>query len=601
MLVHAAELAASDTLVGYGDLLMARWPELDAERRQQLEQAILALPESFDAQRPEVGQRRRDRLIALLEPSQLVGQEAQELSARLRAEGHAEGNPPLVGPIQTGFARVEDDELLRMRGVDPQVGDNGRLLTLARAVRDWHSARTQADVETPPIDELVDALGELVAELPGLHAGGRVDELLFDEAEGHLAQGALDLAEQLDPESPQEHHQLVLQIARYVADHRLPDASQEDPDAFDSDMPSWSWPAPRLEAASIYLALARYPQLASDEVLGALSKAAADPSAAVRARMAEYGWWVIGADVDRVWEWATVASQTEERSYVLAAWLVTISHLYVVDADRAVALAVEVGKRQLPAGPQRHLLDALAGLLAEWWIYDERPEGRALLEELLGGLGAHMDEVSEVAGRLRGAVSFDDRPDAASVRGRGFALMAQLLDVACQRFDDLLGQAPPDRRALQKVSQLLDTLCAELYFSSGAYERDEDEEGEVLDPARFYAEASSVLDQAVRVSIPRAADHVVRTLTHFVDVDPPGVLARLRKALVAGERWGLAGDSLTEAHMMPTVSHILAAHRDLLMRDSQARADLVAALSTFSRAGSPSARRILYGLDDMFR
>ena len=75
----------------------------------------------------------------------------------------------------------------------------------------------------------------------------------------------------------------------------------------------------------------------------------------------------------------------------------------------------------------------------------------------------------------------------------------------------------------------------------------------------------------------------------IVDVDPGGVLRRLHVLLGNGERWGLSADSLTENHLMPTVSHLLAAHRDLLMSDAQARADLVGALSTFSRTGSPSA------------
>ena len=544
---------------------------------------------------------RRDRLIALPAPAELVTQEARELAARLRAEGRHEGNAPLFGPIQAEFAAVDEDAVLRMRGVDPQLGDNGRLLTLTRAVRDWHSARTQADIETRPLRELVEALTALAAELPGLRAEGRADHLLLDEADGHLAQGALDLAERVDLDTPAKQLELVLQIAGHASEHQLPDASLEDPGDFDPDTASWPWPAPRREAASVYLTLARYPELASDEVLDALSRAAVDPSFAVRAQVAEYGWWVIRADVDRVWEWATAASQTEERSYVLASWLVTISNLYVVDADRAVALAVAVRERQLPGGPQRHLTDTLAGLFAEWWIYDERPEGREVLDELLGDLGAHVDEASEVARRFRRAVSFEAGADAASVRQRGFALMAQLLDVAQQRFDELFSQAPVDERAGRAISHLLDVLCAELYFSSGAYERDEEEAGAVPDPARFYTEASTTLDQAVRVKMPRAADYIVRTLTHFVDVDPSGVLARLRQVLEVGEPWGLAGDSLTEGHLMPAISHILAAHRDLLMRDSQARANLVGALSAFSRAGSPSARRILYGLDDMFR
>jgi len=49
------------------------------------------------------------------------------------------------------------------------------------------------------------------------------------------------------------------------------------------------------------------------------------------------------------------------------------------------------------------------------------------------------------------------------------------------------------------------------------------------------------------------------------------------------------------------VERYLASHRDLVMRDRQCRAILVTSLEGFLDAGWPSARRLLYGLDDMFR
>jgi hypothetical protein len=395
----------------------------------------------------------------------------------------------------------------------------------------------------------------------------------------------------------------VLEIARASAAHPLPDAAKEDPDRWDSDHPIWGWPSPRVEAAGMYLVLSRYPELTSAEVLDGLSAAAADPSAAVRMKIAEYGWWAMRADVDRVWGWATNTVKDEPRAAVLVAQLVTVSHLYRADADRAVALATTIREGELASRGSGHLLVALAGLLAEWWIYDARREGRALLDEVLGDLPAHIEEATEVTHRLRRAVAFEDADAARAheVRARAFSYFTELVHVACDHFDVLITQDNPDARRVRQISTLLDALAAELYFSSGAYERDDTDGGPAPDPSRFYADAGALLDELVRIGIPHAADYLVRTLTHFVDVDPRGVLRRLHIVLGNGERWGLSADSLTENHLMPTVSHLLAAHRDLLMSDAQARADLVGALSTFSRAGSPSARRILYGLDDMFR
>jgi hypothetical protein len=601
-LTYATALAASDTLVAYGDVLIAVWPTLEDTERIDIEHAIMALPDTFRPDAHEVGEHRRDRLIALLEPSVLMTGAARELSDRLRATGHPIENTPLVGFPNAQFRAVDADDSLRMRRIDPDLRDNRRAVDLSRVLGDWHNARTQADVENPPLAQLIEGLRRLIAALPDLRDSSELNQDLLSEAEGYLAQGGRDLAEHITPETPPQHLDLALEIARSAAGHALPDPSQDDPDRWDGDMPSWGWPSPRVDAASIYLLLSRYPELASSEVLDGLSAAAIDSSAAVRMQVAEYGWWAIRADPERVWGWATTAAEQEPRAAVLHGELVTISHLYPADRDRAVTLAITILQRERAGRASPHLLDALAGLLAEWWIYEERPEGRELLDELLADLSHHLDPATAVAHRLRAAVVFD-HPDAqrpALVRARAFSLFAQLVRAACDCFDELLAQEQSEPAQLRAVSQLLDALAAELYFSSGAYDRD-GSDGTPPDPARFYAEASVVLDEIVRIGIPHAADYLVRTLSHFVDVDPRGVLRRLHALLGTGERWGLTADSLTENHFMPTVSHLLAAHRDLLMSDPDARANLVGALSTFSRAGSPSARRILYGLDDMFR
>lgn len=224
-------------------------------------------------------------------------------------------------------------------------------------------------------------------------------------------------------------------------------------------------------------------------------------------------------------------------------------------------------------------------------IYEDRPEGRALLDEILAQLPERLGEASEVTRRLRRAVchSEGEAQRAADIRVRAFEIYAQLVTAACDRFDELVAQSEPNGARLRPISELLDTLAAELYFSSGAYSRQEaDDQRPPPDPERFYAEAATLLDTAVRIGVPHAADYLLRTLSNFVDVDPRGVIRRIDELLSGGERWGLSADSLVEGHFMPTVSHLLAAHRDLLMSDTATRGHLVSALSTFSRAGLPS-------------
>lgn len=173
--LDAAEvLAAADTLVAYGELLRALWPRLDAEQRDAVEQALLGLPERMSPDRPEIGERRRDRLVALLDPESLVSGDAHELATRLRAAGAPTENPPLVR-IEAGWGPVDGDDILRSQGIDPDRTDNRRALELAHALRDWHQARHQADTPDRPLPELLDGAARTAgraARAARLHRAG---------------------------------------------------------------------------------------------------------------------------------------------------------------------------------------------------------------------------------------------------------------------------------------------------------------------------------------------------------------------------------------------------------------------------------------------
>jgi hypothetical protein len=106
---------------------------------------------------------------------------------------------------------------------------------------------------------------------------------------------------------------------------------------------------------------------------------------------------------------------------------------------------------------------------------------------------------------------------------------------------------------------------------------------------------------AASAGMPSIAHHVLQTLASFVELDPRGVLLRIGAVLEAGSAWGYQLELLAEGEFVTLVERYLASHRDLLMRDRVAREVLVRALESFVQAGWPSARRLMYGLDDMFR
>ena len=76
---------------------------------------------------------------------------------------------------------------------------------------------------------------------------------------------------------------------------------------------------------------------------------------------------------------------------------------------------------------------------------------------------------------------------------------------------------------------------------------------------------------------------------------------RIARAIRGGEAAGYQFDSLAADLFVRLLEVYLAEHRAMLQRDAEARARLIEILDVFVRAGWPKARRLTYGLHELFR
>jgi len=118
---------------------------------------------------------------------------------------------------------------------------------------------------------------------------------------------------------------------------------------------------------------------------------------------------------------------------------------------------------------------------------------------------------------------------------------------------------------------------------------------------RFYEEAGALADQLATAGYPTCAHHLLETLEFFIDVDPRGAFLRIAATIRGGQRFGYQYDTLAPALFVRIVERYLAEHRSLLQQDAECSAALVDMLDIFVRAGWPEARRLTYGLDEIYR
>ena len=102
------------------------------------------------------------------------------------------------------------------------------------------------------------------------------------------------------------------------------------------------------------------------------------------------------------------------------------------------------------------------------------------------------------------------------------------------------------------------------------------------------------------MKIAAASHHLIEMLAFFVPLDPKGVFLRIAKSVRSARLGGYQHESLGAKQVVLIAERYIAEYRALFREDVCRRA-LVEMLDTFVDAGWPSARKLVYRLDEIFR
>ncbi len=159
----------------------------------------------------------------------------------------------------------------------------------------------------------------------------------------------------------------------------------------------------------------------------------------------------------------------------------------------------------------------------------------------------------------------------------------------------------------RSLARLIDHIGMQIYFASRARE-ERSRDGEIVEQHlrdeekhRFYREAGPILDELADVGHPSLVHHLLQTLEAFIPLDPPGVFLRIGRVVRSGQQGGYQHESLGVDLVVRLVERYLAEYRVLFREDEECRRTLLEVLDIFVQVGWPSARRLTYGLDEIFR
>lgn len=610
-------LTSYDTSIVVGDFIHAVFPLLNSTERKRVESAILSIAENASADRQEAAEHIRNRLLGCLSLD-LATEEVRSLLGQLRERNAIPVNqPPSLGWSWSG--PYGEEEHLADQGVLVQAEPNIRIRDLEQPVKEYadkhmNSLPAQEEMGTvlPALQALRTALSR--AEGDGVHPKQQ------EYAWGHLAAACACIAKADDLSC----EGAVGALARTVlleASHHSDPVHHPDGDARFDEQPSWGSPAARIEAAGGLITLARHSTCATDEVLGAVERLSSDPVPAVRFQIASRLNALYRTAPELMWRIVERMCRAERNRGVLQGLLSgPLDRLASAHTDRIASLTKEILDRVSEGPGAKEVREFCISILAGLYIWRDQALCREIIFGIVRDLAANFNEADHVLNHLRAPLIhgpiYPPDPNQDAVRLRAFDLITHLLRSAREGLGQLEvahGDTPfnawpePDQKSVRSLASLIDNIGNQIYFASGTFDGKKQGgaggEGPLTPEKRkrFYLEAGPILDELADVGFPSVAHHLLETLGAFIPLDPRGVFLRIGQVVRGGRKGGYQYESLAADLMVTLVERYLAEYRVLLRENDDCQRTLLEVLDIFVQAGWPSARRLTYRLEEIFR
>ena len=600
-------LRCPDTTGKVGEMIAALFLDLPEADRERIERAVTSIPDVTSPDRRRSAEHARDRLLGCLPEDGLVTVEARTRLSELRA---ADAVPENDDGIRFEFSSraFGEEEYLAEAGVPVEEDANRRLRELERPVKDFAQAHANTAPEPQDAADAVPHLQRLYTALQSSDADG-VHEKQSDYAWGTMAAAYGSIAKMEDLRCDQGEGALARAVLLEASANQVPTVDSDADDRFVD--PMWSSPAARVEAAAGLMTILQHSSCDDSSVLAAVERLIADPAPCVRFQIACRLMFRYAHDPE--WTWRMIERMARDRSIGVMRGLVrTLSFLRYREPERVASITIGVMQAVADAPNRKELSKSCVRVLVGLFVWDRDGAASAVIDGIADDPVAHLEEASQLVSEFReilvaGTVDPPD-PDSDAARRRSWSFLLRVTKGAAAEFRRAMiregstvrdTQDSPSEEQIRRLAHVLDSVGWNIYFASGAKDGDERPDEMVL--RRFYSESGEVVDELADVGLPQLSHHLLEALEVLVSVNPRGVFFRIARVIQGGRKGGYEYDSLAETVIVRIVDCYLADHRNLFRRDEAARRHLIGILDAFVRAGSENARRLSYGLGEVFR
>jgi hypothetical protein len=606
MLLSSKFLLAPDVTFAVGEFLRVRATALDEDLRGRIEDVLLSTPDV--AEDREYAEYKRAKLVGCLPLDAIVRAPMRELSSTLRAQGNVPVNED--ASFSTWAERDTEGSYIREQlGVEPDAPAVKSLMTLYAPLSDFSSKflnedPSEADAQQifPSIVALHDTLGTL---------RDVENTKLVNHAWGYLAAACAAVAH------ASGFHCGTLLGSRVTA-ILLEAASNEEPifneraDAGFEQHPGWGSPAARIDAAKGLTLLGQHKACISDDLRNILRRLVSDAVAPVRYQIAARALAFYTTDKPFFWELIQHFAHKENNRGVLGGVVHTVGRIVGRELDEAITLLLLIRDRAVPGPADRsEVRRSIDSIVAQAYVYRDHNPSERHIRSLMARMGENASALDATLHHLRDTLTYhDDDKTETEVRARGFSLFLELLRGAHDAIGELEAKhsdpfdmwPTTDQQTAKDLHELVRGISDQVYFASGAFDEGKPEESATSkeSSSRFYKEAEKLLDELTNVKIAAASQHLIATLAFFAAEDPRGIFLRVAKSVRSAQFGGYQHESLGAREIVTLVERYIAEYRTVFREEALRRA-LMEMLDTFVAAGWPSARKLVYRLDEIFR
>ena len=610
-------LKCIDTTIEVGTFLTAIFSLLTVEEQEHIEQTILSIPNTLDQDDQNAAEYTRNHLIKCLPPELIRTVPARDLVQALNEQEESPPSEPF-SHISVGTSKAFGEQgHLAEQGVPVEEEQNQRVQRLEQPVKEFIKNHTNSSPAEEDVRLVLHHLQELhtalqTAQTDGVHPKQR------DHAWDTLAEACEHLTKT-------EAISRDTELGRFVREALLGASLCQDPpsvpeyDAHFDKSPSWSRPAARIPAATGITWLARH--VTDEAVLEAIERLSQDAVPAVRFQVASHLIALHKTAPDLMWSiLERMCSEESSRSVLQALLVYPLNRLSGPYADRVSSLVRIIFDQTVDGDGVKEVRESCVSIFAGLAVWQDHSPSREVVNVIADHPTDFSDEAHRIITDLRDLMTYGpldpSEPEQDEIRHRSISLMSHILRSATTSFQtseenykgipfDSLSDEEQKRR--ETIVRLAVSIGREMYFSSGAHEggksQSEAEESRVNENARrrFLEETKPILHGLADFGFPPLVYDLLQTLEFLLVSSPEEVFLLIRRGVCAGDHHGYQYDSLAADLNVRLVERFLAEYRYVLRESEECRNALVKILNIFVAAGWPSARRLTYRLEEIWR